>query len=221
MEVQEIIQSIGSYSYWGIAFIGLIANAFPLAPEEAILLVIGYLTGTGVFNIWLVAPIMIAGMFTSDIILFTLSRRGAKFVERLKKKVPTNKKLQDQNWIKAHVRKIIFISRFVIIFRFIGPVLSGGVKTKWSTFLFYDFLALCIYVPTVLFIGNYFQNYLSDIVQGVANFKDYFLFIVGILVLIVVLRTLSKRFLKDITKTVSDYVPTLIPGLSKKNNSKK
>ena len=217
MELTEIIQSIGGLSYWGIAIIGLVANAFPLAPEEVILLVIGYLTGTGAFNIWLVAPIMIAGMFTSDIILFTLSRRGAKVVERLKKKVPTNKRFQDQNWIKRHVRKIIFISRFVIIFRFIGPVLSGGVKTKWSTFLVYDFLALCVYVPTVLFTGNYFQNYLSDIIQGVANLKDYFLLAIGVIVVGLFIRFLSRTFLNDITKTVTDYVPTIIPGLTKKD----
>lgn len=218
MDLTATIQSIGSLSYWGIAIIGLIANAFPLAPEEVILLVLGYLTGTGAFKIWLVAPIMIAGMFTSDIVLFTLSRRGAKFVERLKKKVHKNKKFQDENWIKAHVKKIIFISRFVIIFRFMGPVLSGSVKTRWSTFLFYDFIALCVYVPTVLFIGNYFQNYLSDIVQGVADFKDYFLLAVGLIVVVIFFKTLSWDFLRKTTKRVGAYVPTIIPGLSKKED---
>ncbi|NCS99451.1 DedA family protein [Candidatus Parcubacteria bacterium] len=218
MEVNEVIQSIGGLSYWGVAFIGLIANAFPLAPEEIILLAVGYLTGTGAFNIWIVIPIMIAGMFTSDIILFYLSRRGGKLITRLKSKIKGNKRLQDDNWVKNHVKKIIFISRFIVYFRWIGPVLSGGVKTKWETFLFYDFIALCVYVPTVLFTGNYFHNYLSAIVKGVGVFKDYFLLAVGLIVLIIFIRFLSKRFLKDITKTVTDYVPTIIPGLSKKNN---
>jgi membrane protein DedA with SNARE-associated domain len=218
MELNELIQSIGSYSYWGIAFLGLIANAFPLAPEEAILLVVGYLTGTGLFNIWLVGGLMIGGMFISDIVLFTLSRRGANFVEKLKKKVHTNRKFQDENWVKRHVKKIIFISRFVIIFRFIGPVLSGSVKAKWSTFLFYDFIALCIYVPTVLFIGNYFHNHLSAIIAGVAEFRNYFLLAVGLLVCFVFFKLISWDFLRKITKQVGDYVPTIIPGLSKKDD---
>jgi membrane-associated protein len=218
MELNELIQSIGSYSYWGIAFLGLIANAFPLAPEEVILLVVGYLTGTGALNIWLVGALMIGGMFISDIVLFTLSRRGAKFVERLKKKVHTNRKFQDENWVKTHVKKIIFISRFVIIFRFIGPVLSGSVKTRWSTFLFYDFIALCIYVPTVLFIGNYFHNHLSAIVAGVAEFRNYFLFAVGLLISFVFFKLISWDFLRKITKKVGDYAPTIIPGLSKKED---
>jgi membrane-associated protein len=218
MDLTEIIQSIGSLSYWGIAVIGLIANAFPLAPEEVILLVIGYLTGSGAFNIWIVAPIMIAGMFTSDMILFALSRKGGKFVTRLKNKVKGNKRLQDDNWIRIHVKKIIFISRFILYFRWIGPVLSGGVKTPWKIFLFYDFIALCVYVPTVLFAGNYFQNHLSAIVQGVGVFKNYFLFILGLILFIVFLRYINKGFLGKITKAVTDYVPTIIPGLSKKKD---
>ncbi len=217
MELNEIIQSLGSFSYWGIAFIGLIANSFPLAPEEIILLVIGYLTGTGAFNIFIVIPIMIAGMFTSDIILFSLSRRGGKFINKLKSKIKSEN-FQNEDWIKKHVKKIIFISRFVIYFRFLGPVLSGGVRTKWSTFLFYDFIALCVYVPTVLFVGNYFHNYISEIAQGVANFKDYFLLILGVIVVVLFLRFLSKSFFKNLTKAVTDYVPTIIPGLYKKDD---
>jgi membrane protein DedA with SNARE-associated domain len=218
MEEAELIHSIGTYSYWGIAFLGLIANAFPLAPEEVIILAVGYLTGTGIFNIWLVAPIMIAGMFISDIVLFTLSRRGAKFVDKLKKKVHTNRKFRDQNWVKKHVKKIIFISRFVVIFRFIGPVLSGSVKTKWSTFLFYDLIALCLYVPTVLFIGNYFHNHLSAIVAGVAEFRNWFLLAVGLVASVIFFKLISWDFLRKITKKVGDYAPTIIPGLSKKDD---
>ncbi len=216
MDLTEIIQSIGSLSYWGVAFIGLIANAFPLAPEEVILLAVGYLTGTGAFNIWIVTPIMIAGMFISDMVLFSISRRGGKLISRLKNKLKGKEKLQDDNWVRSHIKKIIFISRFIVYFRWIGPVLAGGVKTKWSTFLFYDFIALCVYVPTVLFTGNYFHNYLSEIVQGVANFKDYFLFIVGAVALFFFLKVLKKNFLKNISQAVSNYAPTIIPGLSKK-----
>jgi len=217
MDLPEIIQSIGGFSYWGIALIGLIANAFPLAPEEIILLVIGYLTGTGAFNIWIVIPIMIAGMFISDIILFTLSRRGNKLLTLFQKKIQGNRLLQDEDWVRRHIKKIIFISRFVIHFRFIGPVLSGSIKTKWSTFLFYDFIALCIYVPTVLGTGNYFHEHLSAIVHGIAVFKDYFFLFLGVVVVYVISRSISKDFILQITKRVTDYVPTIIPGLFKKD----
>ncbi|MFT5360233.1 MAG: membrane protein DedA with SNARE-associated domain [Candidatus Paceibacteria bacterium] len=217
MDLSEIIKSIGSLSYWGIAVIGLVANAFPLAPEEITLLVIGYLTGTGAFNIWITAPIMIGGMFVSDIILFTLARRGNRLLKRFKEKISKHRHLRDDSWVKKHIKKIIFISRFVIYFRFMGPVLAGSVRAPWKTFLFYDFIALCVYVPTVLFAGNYFQNHLSAIAQGVADFKNYFLFIIGVILFIIFMKLLSKNFLQKITKVVTDYVPTIIPGLSKKD----
>jgi membrane protein DedA with SNARE-associated domain len=217
MEIDSLIASLGTISYGGLFLIALAANMIIPIPEEFILLVLGYLSGTGAFNFYLLAGTMITGMFISDIVLFKLSRHGNKYLNKLKKKISTNRLLKDEEWTKRHIKKIIFISRFLMQLRFIGPVLSGSVHTPWKTFLFYDFIALCIYVPFVLFLGDYFHSQLSQIIHGAGVAKNIILFVVGLLLFILLTRFIEKGFVRSITKKVSGYTKALINGIYIKN----
>jgi len=182
-------------------------------PEEIMLLISGYLTGVGTFNYLITAGLFISGMFISDMVLFYLSSRGNKYVIKLKNKIGGERFLKNEDFIKKHIKKIIFFSRFLVYIRFIGPVLSGGVKTKWSTFLFYDFIALVIYVPMVLFIGKYFHKNISAVINGVADGKNIILIVIGIFTLVILIKFINKKFMSVIGK----YTPTVVPGLSKEN----
>ena len=214
MEVESLVASLGTISYGGLFLIALAVNMLIPVPEEFVLLILGYLSGTGAFNFYLLAGTMISGMFISDIILFQLSRHGNKYLNKLKKKISSNRLLKDEAWTKRHIKKIIFISRFIMQFRFIGPVLSGSVQTPWKTFLFYDLIALCVYVPLILFLGNYFHNHISQIVHGAGVFKNYLFIVVGFLLFIFLTRFLEKGLIQSITKKVSDYTKNIINGVT-------
>lgn len=212
-ETNIIIESIGALQYGGIFVLALMSNMLIPVPEEIMLLISGYLTGVGTFKFLPTAVLFILGMFISDIVLFYLSGHGNKYVLKLKNKIGGDGFLKNEEFIKKHIKKIIFFSRFLVYIRFIGPVLSGGVKTKWSTFLFYDFIALLVYVPLVLFLGNYFHKNISGVISGVESGKNIVLIVFGIIALFLIFKLINKTFLKRISK----YVPTIIPGLSKKN----
>jgi membrane protein DedA with SNARE-associated domain len=219
-ESNIIINSIGGLQYGGLFVLALMANMIIPVPEEVILLVSGYLVGTGHFNYLTTALIFLSGMYMSDIGLFYLSRKGNKFVEKLKSKIKNKNFLQDEDFVKRHIKKIIFGSRFLVYIRFIGPVLAGSTKTKWSTFLFYDFIALLIYVPFVLFIGKYFHKNISSVLNGVSVGRNIALTIILIILGFILLKYINKKFIKDFSQKVSSYIPTIIPGLSKKEADK-
>jgi membrane protein DedA with SNARE-associated domain len=212
-ETNIIIESMGALTYGGLFLVALMSNMLIPVPEEIMLLISGYLTGTGTFNYFITAGIFIVGMFISDIVLFYLSRRGNKYILKLQEKIKSRNLMRSEEYIKNNIKKIIFFSRFLVYIRFIGPVLSGSVKTKWSTFLFYDFIALLIYVPLVLFIGNYFHKNISAVISGVSSGKNVILIIFGLIALFLMAKLINKKFIRNL----SSYIPTIIPGLSKEN----
>lgn len=216
-ESNIIISSIGGLQYGGLFVLALMANMLIPVPEEVVLLISGYLSGTGHFNYLTTATIFISGMYISDIVLFYASRRGGKIVDKLKSKIKNKNFLQDENFIKKHIKKIIFGSRFLVYIRFIGPVLAGSTKTKWSTFLFYDFIALLVYVPFVLFIGKYFHKNISSILSGVSVGRNIALTIIIIIFIYILSKYINKKFIKDLSQKVGSYIPTIIPGLYKKS----
>jgi len=220
-ETGAFITFVESLSYWGIAGLALIANLTPTIPEEIFILVAGYLVGIGVFSFWSVAGILIAGLFISDILLFTLARQGnkqlKKIIDRFFKKMVTT----DDTFVRNHAKKIIFFSRFVVQFRFMGPVLGGFARVPWRTFIAYDLLALIIYVPIVLQIGNYFQERIRGIIDGVGIAKDIILIVLGIFVIFVVVRTLRKKYTSSysLKKRVLSYFNDAIMVDVSKNSS--
>jgi membrane protein DedA with SNARE-associated domain len=222
--IVEAINTLGHISYWGIFGLSLLANLFIPVPEEVFLLALGYLSGgdTPTLNPWLTGAIVIPGLLISDIFLFTLARKGSRYVRILEKKISNFKFTRDHDFVERHIVKIIFVSRFVIQFRFIGPVLAGTTRTSYRRFILWDMIALCVYVPLVILIGNYFHARIARVLEGVALAKNYILLGLGLLVVIWGFWKIRQRFLRRFIFHFSDkegYVNTFIPGIHKKVHS--
>ncbi len=218
-ETDLIANSLGGLSYGGMFIVALLSNLVIPVPEEIVLVATGYLTGIGVFIYPVIMAIFIAGMMVSDYILYSLSFHGSKLVVKMQKRLEKKGFLKNQEYLKKHIKKIIFLSRFLIYLRFIGPVIAGSLKIKRKTFLCYDFLALVIYVNLFMGLGNYFHTQIRVISDGVAKFKNYILTAIVIIVTIVVLRYIQKNFLGWMRK-IGEYMPTIIPGLEMKEEEK-
>lgn len=216
------INGIGGITYGGMFILALISNMVVPVPEEIILVIVGYFTAKGKFNFLYSYGIFMIGMFISDTILYYMAYKGAKITKRFYKKIENNRYLKDEGFVKKHIKKIIIFSRFLMYLRWIGPVLSGITRVRYKTFAIYNFFALLVYVPLVLFLGFYFENYIDKIISDVNRIRNTFLMILSIILIIIIAKSINKKFLKTITDTIDEYMPTWIPGLSiKKEKNKK
>lgn len=214
--------SIGGITYSGMFGLALIANMLMPVPEEILLLIVGYFTAKGTFSFLYSYVIFVVGMFISDTVLYIMAYKGARITKALARKVENNRHLKDQGFVKRHIKKIIIGSRFLMYIRWVGPVLSGVAKIPYKTFAIYNAIALAIYVPFVLSLGRYFENYIDNIISDVNKIRNVFMLILSVIILSVLAKLVNKKFIRSITETIDEYTPTWIPGLSmKKRNEQK
>lgn len=181
-----LISELGSLSYIGIFITSFFANVVVPVPEEVVLVIFGYLSKvhTSGSLIYLI-PIVMVGVLLSDIVMYSLARSNNRFVTFFYNKLFAHLFSQEStDWVRQNIKKIIFFSRFMIQFRFLGPFFAGQQKTPFRTFLLYDFLAVSVYVPLYIVIGRFFYKKLNLIIYNVNIVKNIVLVLfVGLLVI--------------------------------------
>lgn len=218
-ETQELVHHIGALSYLGIFGISLLANVVIPVPEEIVILVMGYLAGTGKIDPYTTIAIVIAGLFVSDMVMFELSRRGNKIVTFFYNKFFATRLADKREWIETHIEKVVFTSRFLVQLRFLGPFIAGQTKEfKRRTFITYDLAALIVYVPFLIWAGGYFQNRIEFIGEGVKQARNIVLLVLGLFVLISISKIIKDlafgEYIFSLSKEESEK--TFIPGVYKK-----
>jgi membrane-associated protein len=192
----ELIQQLGAYSYLGVFIIGLLANMVIPVPEEVSLLTLGYLSGTGVFTVFFVIPLLILGLLLSDTFLYYLSRRGSRITTNFYKKFFESRFdfLKDMN--NDRLEKIIIFSRFFAFFRFLAPFLAGMHKVPFKRFIYLEVISITLYTSIYVFLGYYLQNQVERIISGV-NILGHIISGVVILVLASIVFRYLKKYLID------------------------
>ena len=89
--------------------------------------------------------------------------------------------------------KVIFISRFLVQLRFLGPFIAGQSRVSWKKFLVWDILALSVYVSVLMWAGHYFEHRIDSIFDGINTAKN------------VLLVALAAGILWSVTKLVRTY----------------
>lgn len=197
-DVNLIKSLISSIPYYGMVGFAIIASLFPGIPEEVFLLVVGYMVGTGDVPVVSTILFLIAGFLIMDSALFYLSRRGAKVMIWFRNRLLGSDFDHQSDFLKKHISWVIFISRFALYVRWIGPILAGGVKTKWKDFLLVDFVALSVYVPTMIFFGAYFRNRIEKIVAGVNLAGNIIIAVILVFLVVSAVLWFRRRFMKKI-----------------------
>lgn len=219
-ETDIILQSVGGLSYFGVLILAFLSNIFIPVPEELILVAMGYLSGNGLFVYPIVMALFITGLMISDYALYSLAYSGSRLVKGFIKRLEKRGLLKNEAYMKRHIKKIIFFSRFLVYLRFIGPIMSGYLKVNRKTFLTHNFLALVVYVNIFLGLGHHFHKQIEFITAGVARFKNYLLMALLMIGTVVVLRFVQKNFMKWL-RTIEDFIPTIIPGLEMREPEEK
>ncbi len=196
---EDMINQLGALSYGGIWVVSFLANIVIPIPEEIILLALGYLSGTGAINGFVVIPIVITGLLANDIIIYSLSKHGSKFTNFLYEKFFAKRFGGENNFLnKISTKKIIFFSRFLMQLRFLGPFIAGNRKTASKEFISINLLALLVYVPLYVGLGWYFYSRVMLIIKDVGIAKNIFLMILVSVFIFIFIKSTYKWFFRKI-----------------------
>ena len=177
-----LIDYVDQFSYAGIFVISLLSGHLIPFPEDVILLIAGYLSSAGFINPYYAIAAAILGILVGDNILYSLSKSDSKYIHKVREYVYRSRLLKREDIIRAHIRKAIFLSRFVPFFRTIGPVVAGTLKIRRSTFQLYNFLGMGVYVPVMVGIGYFFESKMTQLVAKVESVRHWIF--IGLLVAI-------------------------------------
>ena len=187
---EETINQLGALSYGGIWVVSFLSNIVIPIPEEIVLLALGYLSGTGVINGYIVIPIIISALLLNDLILYLLSKHGSKLTSFLYTKFFAKRLEKKGNFVSnISTKKIVFFSRFLMQLRFLGPFLAGTRNFPKKDFVRYNFFALLIYVPLYVGLGWYFHSRVLLIIKDVSIAKNIFLMVLSGVIIFAIIKT--------------------------------
>jgi membrane protein DedA with SNARE-associated domain len=196
IESQTLITELGALSYVGIWFAALLSNVVIPVPEEIVLLAFGYLAGTGHINFFILMPIVMSGLLVSDIGMYLLARKGSRLVTWFYNKFFSQRLMQkNDQWFTDHINKIIFLSRFLVQLRFIGPFLAGQKKVPFRRFVAYDLAAIIIYVPLYTLLGLFFHSRVQAIIDNVGVVRNIILVLIGLFIVFGFSRKYIRKFI--------------------------
>ncbi len=190
------INYLEHFSYLGVFVFLVLGGILSPISEEVVLLAVGYLIGVGVMNKFIALPVSIVGVFIGDSILFHLSGHGG-YAKKFIAKMSQERLLKYEDFMKTHSHKAIFFLRFIVGLRFLGPMLAGVMKVKSNIFRLYDFLAVLIYVPVLIYIGYYFNDQLDVLTAKLTALKHGLFVTLTIVVVLTVSIAIQNKFLKN------------------------
>lgn len=203
---ETVIEFLRNFSYLGIFFSIASSGYLVPVPEEIVLLAIGYLSAIGYFSIYLAIIVSFFATFTSDILLYSLAKRDSKYTKTLKTKMQTNKIVKA--WISRpnEIGKIVFIMRFFVGLRFLGPILAGAMNMSFKKFILYDSLALIIYTPFFVLLGYQFNKSFFAWVTRIKSIQHFLFFIAlaGITLFVLYLSNKNVWRMGDNTKNIAE-----------------
>lgn len=204
-DIQTALHTVSELSYFGVFGLSLIASVFVPVPEEIFLLALGYLTAAGFFHPVLITLIVIVGFAISDSGLYFLAQRQNKWLIRSRNKIMKRLGIKDGKLMKRHANKVIFFSRFLVQFRFLGPVLAGSYKIPYKRFLTVNLIALSVYVPLIILLGDYFQSRIERVLDGIGVARNLVFVGIAVVVAILLFRFMRTIFIKHF-KTLGEEV---------------
>ncbi len=160
------------YGYWAVFFGVMLENAGLPVPGETILLVAGYFSATGEFNMWLVMLIAACGAVVGDNIGFAIGHHfGRKAILRVGRFFFLTPKRFEymENYFKSHGNKTILVARFITGLRVFAALLAGASHMRWRIFLFYNVAGAVIWSVVITALGHFFGHSLPVLLKWVGR----------------------------------------------------
>ena len=191
------ITSIEHFSYLAIFCFALFSGYFIPIPEEIILLITGYMAWARIIHLTPAIFVAILAFIIGDNILFKLTLKHNKHVEKLIHEVLSLKIVaRHRPFLEKYLGMTIFVTRFFPFLRFVGPVFSGYVKADETKFMIFNTLAIIIYAPFVILVGFFCNQYFGQIIFEIAKVKHVIFVFIMIIIGLLISRTIDYYFNK-------------------------
>lgn len=176
------------YGYWAV-FVGIaLENTGIPLPGETIVIVGGFLAGSGELNYGLVLATAIAGAVLGDSFGYWVGRTGGwKLLVRIGRifRIQEQQLEQAKDRYSENAVKAVFFGRFITILRIFAGPLAGITRMPYKQFLLCNFGGAAVWATTIVslsyFLGKVFA--LEQIVSWVAQVGVGALLLVIIVVL--------------------------------------
>lgn len=195
MEAQEILRYTASAAYiYTAVFLVLGTLGLPI-PEEVILLLVGYLAGTGVVNVWFIGPYTLVVIVLLDNGIYWAARQvGPGFIKRWGRFVLISEDRMEKlrHYVERHGNKTVFFSRILLGFRSAGLIMAGVTKMPWKSFLLWDSLSILTFSSFMIGLGYYFHYSLTQFLKDLKFVRHLVFFsILGLVFLWLVWQIIS------------------------------
>lgn len=184
----DILQEFARlYGYWAV-FVGIaIENMGIPLPGETIVIVGGFLAGSGELNYWLVLSSAIAGAVMGDNFGYWVGRVGGwallvnigRIFRLQEQQLELAKERYSQNAVQA-----VFFGRFVTLLRIFAGPLAGITQMPYKQFLLCNFGGAAVWASTIVSLAFFLGKIVS--LEQIVNWTAQ----VGILALVIILALL-------------------------------
>jgi membrane protein DedA with SNARE-associated domain len=187
LNIQDLVVSVG---YPGVFLAAFAENFFPPLPSELIFPFLGFVAGTGHFNLLLVILFgtlgTIFGAFLWYGLGYVLGRANLKlYIDRYGRifRIKFSDVEKAEEWFARHDVPVIFFGRLVPIVRTLISVPAGFVKMPFYQFSSFTFLGSLIWVGFLTSAGYLLGERWEEISRIVGNYE----FVIEVILIIAVL----------------------------------
>ena len=162
------------YGYWAV-FLGIaIENTGIPLPGETIVIVGGFLAGSGELNYWLVLSSAIAGAVLGDNFGYWVGRAGGwQLLVKIGNmfRIPELQLEQAKERYSQNAAQAVFLGRFVTILRIFAGPLAGITQMPYKQFLLCNFGGAAVWATSIVSLAYFLGKVVSleDIVKWVGQ----------------------------------------------------
>ncbi len=193
----QLVNFFSGYGYLAVFGVLILCGLGLPVPEDITLVAGGVISALGNTNVHLMFLIGMIGVLIGDSFVFLLGKFQGEKLLKLKfiSKVFTNERYNlVQEKFEKYGKWVIFMARFMPGLRM--PIyFTAGLSAKVSFLRFFvtDFLASIISVPVWIYLGYYFANNFTKLMELVHNGQIFFISIVGVILVFFLVKYLLNR----------------------------
>lgn len=153
------IHYLSQLSYLAIPVLLLLgcAGIVPL-PEEAILLIVGYVAYAGYLNIFAAMLVALVSVMLVENLFFYLGSHGNYFFRRF---VNGKAKKFAENQVEKHGPLAVFMARFIPGMRVLTPWIAATSGMHWKRFFSANAFGALIQAPVMVWLGYWLGPYVE------------------------------------------------------------